>query len=30
VHGSGELHAALRADILRILRERGVPGFEPV
>jgi len=30
VHGSGMLHAALRADILRILRERGVAGFEPV
>ena len=30
VHGSGALHAALRADILRILRERGVPGFGPV
>ena len=30
VHGSGALHAALRADILRILRERGVAGFEPV
>jgi len=30
VHGSGALHAALRADILRILRERGVAGFAPV
>ena len=30
VHGSGELHAALRVDILRILRERGVAGFAPV
>ncbi|HEY8244911.1 MAG TPA: hypothetical protein VII68_15705 [Casimicrobiaceae bacterium] len=30
VHGSGALHAALRADILRILRERGVAGFAAV
>jgi hypothetical protein len=30
VHGSGALHAALRADILRILRERGVAGFDAV
>lgn len=28
VHGSGALHAALRADVLRILRERGIPGFD--
>jgi len=30
VHGSGALHAALRADILRILRQRGVAGFDAV
>jgi hypothetical protein len=29
VHGSGALHAMLRADILRILRARGVAGFAP-
>jgi hypothetical protein len=29
VHNSGALQAALRADILRLLRERGVAGFAP-
>ena len=29
IHGSGTLNAALRDDILRILRARGVPGLEP-
>ncbi|MEO8487361.1 MAG: hypothetical protein ABI585_13600 [Betaproteobacteria bacterium] len=29
VHNSGAMLGALRADILRILRERGFPGFAP-
>ena len=29
VHGSGAMHAELRAEILRILRVRGLAGFAP-